>query len=86
MAHSPPHVPRERLLAVAMSDDLLLTPEEFAHLNECKESFELDETGRSTFRDPIFRKTEICLHCVLPVLTERQGSGDASADRTKVND
>ena len=40
MAQSLPHVPKERLLAVAISDDLLVTPEEFAHLNECKECLE----------------------------------------------
>jgi hypothetical protein len=50
-SHSLSHVPKERLLAVAISDDLLLTPEEFAHLNGCKECFErwrecTEEAGR----------------------------------------
>jgi hypothetical protein len=51
MSQSLPHVPKERLLAVAISDDLLLTPEEFAHLNECKKCLErwqecVEEAGR----------------------------------------
>jgi hypothetical protein len=41
----------ERLLAVALADDLLLTPEEFAHLKACRDCFEgwsesIAESGR----------------------------------------
>jgi hypothetical protein len=35
-----PCVASERLLAVAMSNDLLFTAEEFVHLEECKDCFE----------------------------------------------
>jgi hypothetical protein len=51
MVDSLPHVASERLLAVAISNDLLLTAEEFAHLNECNECSErwrecMKEAGR----------------------------------------
>ena len=56
MAHSLRHVPKERLLALAISDDLLLTPEEFAHLKECKDCFDrwqesVEEAGRRLEQD-----------------------------------
>jgi hypothetical protein len=55
-SHSLPHVPKDRLLAVVISDDLLLTPEEFAHLTECKECLErwrecMEEAGRRLEQD-----------------------------------
>jgi hypothetical protein len=34
-----PCIASERLLAVAMSNDLLFTVEEFAHLEKCKDCF-----------------------------------------------
>ena len=56
MDHSSPHVPTARLLAVAMSEDLLITPEEFEHLNECKDCLErwrecIEEAGRRLEQD-----------------------------------
>jgi len=33
-------IPAERLLAVAIADDLLLTPDEFDHLGSCQDCVE----------------------------------------------
>jgi len=48
MAQSLPHLTRERFLAVILSDDLVFTPEEFAHLKECFERWceSMEEAGR----------------------------------------
>jgi hypothetical protein len=51
MDQSSPHVPTARLLAVAMSEDILITPEEFEHLNQCKDCLErwrecIEKAGR----------------------------------------
>jgi hypothetical protein len=36
-----PHVPMKRLLAVASADHLVFALEEFSHLKECAECFEM---------------------------------------------
>ena len=51
-----PHIAQARLLAIAMSDDLLFSPEEFAHLKECKDCIErwyecIAEVGRQLEQD-----------------------------------
>ena len=51
-----PHIAQARLLAIAMSDDLLFNPEEFAHLKECKDCIErwyecIAEVGRQLEQD-----------------------------------
>src|SRR5262245_20830670 len=51
MLSAMPHIPPERLLAVACSDDTLFTAEEFSHIKDCLECFQgwrecIEKSGR----------------------------------------